>query len=1675
MSSNEVSGLNFFVFDKNSGSSYEEIASAQIEQTGGSATDAEVQALAQHLQELNNNKELKEGEQIFVPLEYAIDEIQANIQTTQSEVTKKQGEVSKAQSDLSQASGDVAAKLSAYNEIMGKSTTKQVKNKEGKVETVTDDAVVAAQKQAKEAYDNAVTTEKDKKTALENAKKELTAANEEVEKQSKELEQAKKDLKEEKDLSDKEIKEIEGQIDETKQQLEKAKAQAEQEQQNMQPEIDATMEAANQNQKIASDLGDSPNEEELKKAMNNTISSIDYVPTSDGKKRQIIKYADGSTGENNQHEGVDKNGNKISYYGDVKKDENGNILLDINGNPIYETDQNGFLINQANFDNRGDALYGGDIEKYQGTKTKYVSNGNNKPNFEKTESGYIYDNASNGTISLSNPDEAIVEIRKDENGKDVTYIAGAKDLIVKTSENGNDINIIVEDSNIFTIDSTGKHNNNIEISNSKFFQSSSGRAGDQRGILTDSGNDNIKIKDTTFEEGTYLSTRHGDDTINISNSTVDSIKSENGSDAIIVEDSTVNNIETGSDADTIIMKNSSAKTIDGEDNEDGVVLYDNATADDVKNSETKAYNIDSSGYHFDNTDYVNAKSIMQKQGLSLKEAEDAADANAEEAQTASNSIIEKYFGKNAKVTPEQEVQAAYLNYLETNNNALKTQLENQNDNDGVVAEGYNNIKKFLDAGITDTYIENAIAEQEEANEELKKAMLGKSDKYSSFEEAYKDITGVEYDEDRVSNYIQTYSNYQLATTGLAKVNSYEERLANAENMKDVVDVFTEYYKGDENKAVEEINKYIKEGNAGGREDSRIYDVDIVEKYVDGVKSYEIVAKADEGNGTGIGFNYESMTNKDGKITLYASLEQTPNFFKKTKFEGTSHMEHNPFKTQFEGNFEKSMGISVSDLQEQFAEEQLAAVGKNTAVQRMLDQYCEDQNGIEKKVSEVLTKAGMITTIGGAVVSTFCPPAGYAMMKVGGWTMKAGMFGDEVLGAIDHMTSNNASLEGLAQYGGQFATDMALYWSGRGIGQISSAFGEMAGSAVAEYGGSMLTQKVAQYGTEAVSDGIMSLAADYLITGEVDITGEGFNQMMGIWTGIANSKIQQHASKVANDAFARHPDDPVAAATAMKEAGLTNKQISSVCENFYYDKSYSEKLAGIDSVATNPFEGKGNTAHIYETVFAKDPETAYKQYSKLVKKGIIKNDTLGKKIDGFKNSKMDIQVESDINKLYEAQQSGISTKDAFIPKFNSDSDAIPKMQVGDVCRIGDSEMVSIKQKDGSIKELKLSADKYLELFPPVERYSYGQEAIGDCYLVSASNALYKNPNTRSSVLECYAENPDGSVSVQVPNGKAAVTLQPGQKTEDLMNSGHYHKKIYNKDGTISIDSTKTLGEDSSAKALVNGCEGMKMFEYAYGVTLVTERIISMNNAISLDRVAANDAQKRVLVIETMLNNPDKTYTISELQSELSSKYGKSYDFSTRYINNLRSINGISVQGDKIFIQDKTNALGERQNSINRSMEMTKKAKEIDNELTKFAGTDGIEQTMRNGGFGSDVVRRFNIGITERYHGNGQKGEMGSISNTSGMSDFIKTKLEKAAGSNANNYVIVAGTLSGESHNDAIDKPNSIYYSHEYTIKPIMNGGSLEIVVTNPWNNGLVAVLTYDEFAKYFNGVSITKLA
>ena len=136
-----------------------------------------------------------------------------------------------------------------------------------------------------------------------------------------------------------------------------------------------------------------------------------------------------------------------------------------------------------------------------------------------------------------------------------------------------------------------------------------------------------------------------------------------------------------------------------------------------------------------------------------------------------------------------------------------------------------------------------------------------------------------------------------------------------------------------------------------------------------------------------------------------------------------------------------------------------------------------------------------------------------------------------------------------------------------------------------------------------------------------------------------------------------------------------------------------------------------------------------------------------------------EVYDDLTKLNYACDNNIPLEDVFAKRYNDVIAGCENSEVGDVFRDATGRLY-IKDAKGQAVQLRMSAQKYLELFPPIQRFTSVQGQIGDCYLVSSIDNLYKNPTSRSIILSRFTENADGTISIKMNNTTYKFNDIPG---------------------------------------------------------------------------------------------------------------------------------------------------------------------------------------------------------------------------------------------------------------------------------------------------------------------------
>lgn len=192
----------------------------------------------------------------------------------------------------------------------------------------------------------------------------------------------------------------------------------------------------------------------------------------------------------------------------------------------------------------------------------------------------------------------------------------------------------------------------------------------------------------------------------------------------------------------------------------------------------------------------------------------------------------------------------------------------------------------------------------------------------------------------------------------------------------------------------------------------------------------------------------------------------------------------------------------------------------------LDEYRNAQSTFTDKLSGIISTAGLIGTVAGAVLS-FIPGGqviGLPLLAISGKVALGGMFVDNALDLVDNSTDKDGltkdELEDLVIETG---VEAVSYMVGCGIGKLTGNIHANIANKLVSKGTSKIASQVIGYAGEAVTDGALSLGVDcgiaqvqsLITTGEtiawddywsIDrFTSEGRSQLIGILTGVAASK------------------------------------------------------------------------------------------------------------------------------------------------------------------------------------------------------------------------------------------------------------------------------------------------------------------------------------------------------------------------------------------------------------------------------------------------------------------------------------------------------------------------------------------------------------------------------------------
>ena len=121
---------------------------------------------------------------------------------------------------------------------------------------------------------------------------------------------------------------------------------------------------------------------------------------------------------------------------------------------------------------------------------------------------------------------------------------------------------------------------------------------------------------------------------------------------------------------------------------------------------------------------------------------------------------------------------------------------------------------------------------------------------------------------------------------------------------------------------------------------------------------------------------------------------------------------------------------------------------------------------------------------------------------------------------------------------------------------------------------------------------------------------------------------------------------------------------------------------------------------------------------------------------------------------------IKNGEPFIKQLSSQNELLnisKYVSNGDVCEFNGKLYVN---DNGSATEIKLSKEKFEELFPPLSSVAFKQGSLGDCWLVSTLDNFMDLPGGRTALYKLFEQNGD-DIYIKFPNGKKPIKFKNGE--------------------------------------------------------------------------------------------------------------------------------------------------------------------------------------------------------------------------------------------------------------------------------------------------------------------------
>ena len=389
-----------------------------------------------------------------------------------------------------------------------------------------------------------------------------------------------------------------------------------------------------------------------------------------------------------------------------------------------------------------------------------------------------------------------------------------------------------------------------------------------------------------------------------------------------------------------------------------------------------------------------------------------------------------------------------------------------------------------------------------------------------------------------------------------------------------------------------------------------------------------------------------------------------------------------------------------------------------------------------------------------------------------------------------------------------------------------------------------------------------------------------------------------------------------------------------------------------------------------------------------------------------------EIQSDVETYYDkGSNQQMSIEDAFVPKHTNQTEGQKASKVGDVFRVDGESNIYIKTADDYSRPLKMDAETYIKLFPPIERFSGAQGSTGDCYLLSSINSVLENPYARAAIYDSFTQ-PKTGVTVQTYESKT---------------------KVHFADCKLPNNADKTK--------YIDGAVGIQMLEHLYGVNFEKQKISEYTKMMTKD---ISKMEKQLEKLEGRAIQGVSTEKKIKKLTDKTEKYKENYQRVKEETKNPNHKLTFVLDDNEEFVIGKYGPLLE---------DCDKLDSEYKNPADYYRGA--------NGGYMENALTFLGF-YSECYNCEMDEDEIDEALFAEDTNEYIITANTPSA-------------EDEEGVETPIETDYSIFSWHVYKIQPYDDEtGERMFKVTNPWNQSHQVIMDESIVKEYFSDFSICKV-